>query len=203
MNLGNTIAKLRKNNNLTQAELAEKLNVSYQAISQWENANTYPDITMLPEIAKIFNVSIDELFGHSSKKESLNENLQDDTLYCLITKGNNILKSKELKEVLEENQTIKFELKGEVLNVTSHLNVTCDNVNGNVTASGNVTCDKVGQGVKASGNIICDDVGNGCYAGGHITCDNINGDVTAGGSIECDIVQGNVRAGGSIRIKNG
>ena len=50
--LGKQIAMLRKRNNMTQAELAEKLSISYQAISQWEHSNTYPDITILPEIAK-------------------------------------------------------------------------------------------------------------------------------------------------------
>ena len=59
INIQKQIAMLRKRNNMTQAELAEKLSISYQAVSQWENGNTFPDITMLPEIAKIFNVSID------------------------------------------------------------------------------------------------------------------------------------------------
>ncbi|TFJ38730.1 hypothetical protein CKN73_11045 [Carnobacterium divergens] len=52
---------LRKNNNLTQKELAEKLNVSGQAISNWERQKGYPDIANIIRISEIFNFSLDEL----------------------------------------------------------------------------------------------------------------------------------------------
>ena len=65
MNLGKTIQTLRKLKNLTQNELAEKLFVSYQAVSQWENCNTNPDISILPNIADVFGITIDELFGYT------------------------------------------------------------------------------------------------------------------------------------------
>ena len=48
---------------MTQEELAQKLNVSTQAVSKWEQKITSPDIMLLPELASIFNISIDELFG--------------------------------------------------------------------------------------------------------------------------------------------
>ena len=52
---------LRKERNLTQEELADKLNVSRQAITKWESAEGMPDIVNLNQISKLFNVSIDEL----------------------------------------------------------------------------------------------------------------------------------------------
>ena len=61
MNLGNKIKTLRKEHNLTQENLAEMLGVSYQAISRWENNITSPDISTLPILANIFNVTIDYL----------------------------------------------------------------------------------------------------------------------------------------------
>jgi len=54
---------LRKNYGLTQEQLAERLGVSYQAVSKWENEQTCPDIALVPLIAEVFRVSIDELFG--------------------------------------------------------------------------------------------------------------------------------------------
>lgn len=60
--LGDNIKKLRNEQNITQEQLAEHLNISYQAISKWENDVTIPDVQLLPIIAEYFEVSIDELF---------------------------------------------------------------------------------------------------------------------------------------------
>ena len=59
--IGASIAALRKRIGLTQAELAEKLNISHKTISKWENGQGYPDITHLPMISKLLGVSIDDL----------------------------------------------------------------------------------------------------------------------------------------------
>lgn len=61
MNLGKKIAELRKKNNLSQEELAEKVGVARQMISKWEIGDTTPDINQVKIISKIFNISIDEL----------------------------------------------------------------------------------------------------------------------------------------------
>ena len=60
---GRRIGRLRKNNNMTQMELADLMGVSYQAVSCWERGVSMPDISKLPELAKIFNVKIDDLFN--------------------------------------------------------------------------------------------------------------------------------------------
>ncbi len=60
---GETLKQLRKENALTQEALANDLGVSFQTVSKWERGETYPDITMLPEIAAYFNVTTDELLG--------------------------------------------------------------------------------------------------------------------------------------------
>lgn len=61
MNIGNNIKQLRQRLNLTQEQIAFKLGVSYQAVSKWENNVNTPDISLLPEIADLFGVSIDSL----------------------------------------------------------------------------------------------------------------------------------------------
>lgn len=61
--LGKRIARLRKEKGLTQEQLAEKVGVSAQAVSKWENDVSCPDITLLPLLADLFDVSVDELLG--------------------------------------------------------------------------------------------------------------------------------------------
>ena len=61
--LGKRISTLRKKMKLTQDQLAEKLGITPQAVSKWENDQSCPDITMLPRLAEIFGCSTDELLG--------------------------------------------------------------------------------------------------------------------------------------------
>ena len=61
--LGKRIAALRHEKGLKQDELAEKLAVSPQAVSKWENDQTCPDISLLPHLAEILGVSVDELLS--------------------------------------------------------------------------------------------------------------------------------------------
>ncbi|MBE6687314.1 MAG: helix-turn-helix transcriptional regulator [Ruminococcaceae bacterium] len=68
--IGNKIKDLRKKQNLTQEQLAEQLNVSAQAVSKWENGTNLPDITVLPELADCFGVTIDELMGYRHNEEA-------------------------------------------------------------------------------------------------------------------------------------
>ena len=79
--LGKRIMLCRKAKGLTQDQLAEKLGVTAQAVSKWENNQSCPDITMLPKLADIFGITTDELLGRQSEHvheaqvvtESMNE----------------------------------------------------------------------------------------------------------------------------------
>ena len=59
--VGKFIKELRIENNLTQADLANKYGVTYQAVSKWENGLNLPDIALLKEMSKDFNVNIEDL----------------------------------------------------------------------------------------------------------------------------------------------
>ena len=63
---GEVISKRRKELGLTQNQLAQKLNLSFQAVSKWENGSAYPDITSLPKLAAALNTTVDALLGYSS-----------------------------------------------------------------------------------------------------------------------------------------
>lgn len=70
--IGKFIKQIRLDNNLTQKELADKLGVTYQAVSKWENGKNVPDIQTLQNISKEFNTNIDEILN--GKKESIKDN---------------------------------------------------------------------------------------------------------------------------------
>ena len=72
--IGQFIKKIRQDNKLTQKELADKLGVTYQAVSKWENGKNVPDISIMKEISKMFNVDIDEILD-GEKKPKKNSNL--------------------------------------------------------------------------------------------------------------------------------
>lgn len=69
MNFGEQIKKIRSENGLTQEQLATQLNVSRQTISSWENNRNLPDLEMVVKIAKVFNLSLDQLILGGSDME--------------------------------------------------------------------------------------------------------------------------------------
>ena len=73
MNIGEKIAELRRDAGMTQEVLASRLVISPQAVSKWERGVANPDLELIPEIARLFGVSADELLGLSSPKARENE----------------------------------------------------------------------------------------------------------------------------------
>ena len=65
--VGEQIAVLRKSKGLTQSELGERIGVSFQAVSKWERGEALPDITLLPDLAKILETTIDLILLGSEK----------------------------------------------------------------------------------------------------------------------------------------
>ena len=61
--IGELIKRIRKDNNLTQKELADKLGVTYQAVSKWETGKNIPDIAVLKKISEEFNINIEDLLN--------------------------------------------------------------------------------------------------------------------------------------------
>mgnify|MGYP002857490281 CR=1 FL=1 len=61
--IGELIKKIRKDNNLTQKDLADKLGVTYQAVSKWENGKNIPDIAILKQISEYFNIDLNDLLN--------------------------------------------------------------------------------------------------------------------------------------------
>jgi transcriptional regulator with XRE-family HTH domain len=75
--IGTFLKLLRKENNLTQEQLAEQLGVSNRTVSRWENGNNMPDISLLSEIAEFYDVSIPELIYGERKSENMREEAKE------------------------------------------------------------------------------------------------------------------------------
>lgn len=73
--IGKFISKKRKDINLTQEELAEKLNVTAKSISRWENGKTMPDMSLFNEICNILNISLEELLSGEDKLKGSDETI--------------------------------------------------------------------------------------------------------------------------------
>lgn len=69
--LARNISIYRKEKGLTQEELAQMLGLSFQAVSKWENAQTMPDISLLPQLSAILEVSIDKLLGYVARDKRI------------------------------------------------------------------------------------------------------------------------------------
>lgn len=119
MNLGKNISERRKSMGMTQEELADKLGVSPQAVSKWENNLSCPDIALLPEISKLFGISIDELLGvmpANAKDETSNESTEKNEPET--TNEETVFSGKKATKIL-----IARELDGKITNVKIPLGI--------------------------------------------------------------------------------
>ena len=206
LKLYDTISFYRKKSGLTQEELAKKLGVTNQSVSKWESAQCCPDIGLLPMLADIFEISIDELFGRKNEKEihyDLCSELpwnDDNTIRVFRTLGKKILESTDengwinISFPKECNEKTRQYFKVEVMG-----NLNCDaSINGDVVCQGNIECNDINGDVKEcrgniSGNVSCGD---------NVACGkSIEGDVDCGGKVECREIKGNVECQGDIIYK--
>ena len=93
--LGEQIKKLRINKNLSQVDLAKKLNVTKQSVSNWENENIMPSIDMLVKIAELFGVTTDYLLGLSEKHTLNTEKLTELQIAHIQTIINDMLEAQK------------------------------------------------------------------------------------------------------------
>ncbi len=180
MTLGNKITHYRKSMNITQDALAQQLGVTNQAVSKWESDLCCPDVMLLPKIADIFRVSIDELFDRAPKFQTVCSHLpwpDDDTLRVVVYSGHALVGDSPACEKLT------FHYEGPALDIESRISVTCGNVEGDVDAGCNIFCGNVGGDVDAGSNVNCGDVGGDIDAGGDVKCGCVSGDIDAGGTV--------------------
>ncbi|MBR3422976.1 MAG: helix-turn-helix domain-containing protein [Clostridia bacterium] len=205
------ISQLRRQAGMTQEELAVKLGVTNQAVSKWESAQCCPDIALLPDIARLFGLTVDELLTGAPAEKPVGGDLpdvlkNDGVIRVLQFKGRELIRWDKREENGEKN-TIKLEFpesgdKAHIEiygNVESEGNVNCGNVGGDVQACGGVNCGNVGSDVQAGGDLNCGNVGDYVEADGDVACGNVDGNVNAGEDVTVDTVYGDVSAGGDVK----
>jgi len=228
MTLGNKIAQCRKNLNITQDALAQQLGVTNQAVSKWESDQCCPDVMLLPKLADIFGIAIDELFGRESqpkKEKSSFEKMFGISLEELDKKGNQQKRAEQAAgntahwpddnvlrvAVYVGNQMVcggdakpgcVYRYEGNVDAVLSCVTVSCGDVMGNVDAGLGVTCGNVMGHVDAGTSVNCGKVEGNVDAGTDATCGDVMGSVDAGCNITCGNVGGDVDAGCSVECGN-
>lgn len=82
--IGKFIACCRKENNLTQEQVAEKLSVSNKTVSRWENGKGFPDVSLLKPLSELLNVSVNELLlGEKIPEDNFRKKVEENTLRIL------------------------------------------------------------------------------------------------------------------------
>lgn len=101
--IGRRISELRRERDMTQLELADRLGISYQAVSNWERGSSMPDIAKLPELAGIFDVTVDQLLGKTNGL--LNSVMEDEVEAYMEQEQNEIVEEfVEAASVLKPSQ---------------------------------------------------------------------------------------------------
>lgn len=194
MSIGSVIAYHRKRLGMTQENLAQCLDLSNQAVSKWESGQSLPDILLLPRLADLFDISMDELFERkqpSSNSAGLPwEN--DDALRIVLFHGHSPVE----RHPMAKHCTVKFE--GEAKDVHCWLNLSCGDVSGAVTADGFVECGNVVGDMNAGSFVECGDIQGNVIAGAYVECGNVGGNLMAGSYVECGNIGGNATSGAYI-----
>lgn len=179
--LAGRIAQLRKEAGMTQEQLGNALGLTYQSVSKWENGLSCPDVQLLPQLADLFHVTLDDLFGReapqpqrTAEQEEAERTLpwpDDDTLYAVMYHGHQLL-TEDPAVLKGHREELRFVYDGPAVNVSSWFDVVCESgpVEGNVTAGGDVACGGVTGDVRSGGDVACGSVGGSVRAGGDVVC---------------------------------
>ncbi len=147
--LAENIQKYRKKSGLTQEELANKLGVTFQAVSKWENAKSAPDIMFLPKMAELFGCNIDSLFSEETGIDMPWGD--DDVIRIFQAKGRKVIKTQDDRSYIE----VVFprncnEITRQYFKVEVYGNIVCDSsINGDVICHGNINCYEINGDVSA------------------------------------------------------
>ena len=208
---GQRISQLRRENGMTQETLAQKLGISNQAVSKWESDQCCPDIMQLPQLADLFGITLDALFGRTQAEKTALCAVaslpweDDNSLRAVCFLGRRLLEAQELPHHSQALEKVQLNFQGAVEDVKSAFSVYCPGtaIGGDVKAGDGVTCGDVKGSVTAGDSVTCGNIGANAKAGDSIECaGNIGGNASAGGEIHCGKIEGAARAGGNLYTTN-
>ena len=224
MTLGNIIAQYRKKMNITQETLAKQLGVTNQAVSKWESDQCCPDVTLLPKLADIFGITLDELFGREAPKAEE----PDSPDFAEFAAGELTIQ----REVPEEEPGTEEEKSGfekifgislkDMLAKANQQKWTPprpawpdDETLRIVVYRGHVLVESVSDlekltfqyegpalNIDSRISVTCGNVEGDVDAGRDVNCQRVGGDVDAGQNVNCGEVGGDVDAGCNVTCGN-
>ena len=212
--IGQNIAALRKEAGLTQTELADRLHVSHQAVSQWERGETLPDILTLPALAEIFGQTAGRLLGMEEtppaekthpveKSVETHIPLSEDCDYTIVLEKDGV----RVQEIpLDLQKQIAILLDGNCQNLTCFFSLVVEgSVEGDAAIDGSIEGDCAIGGDATIGGSIGGDIS---IHGQSIISGNVEGDlevqadsditVTIQGDVIGDVYCGELNVGGNI-----
>lgn len=202
--LSEQIQAYRKKMGLTQEQLAERMGVTNQAVSKWETEQSYPDIQLLPELAELFGITLDQLFGREEAGPAAPVSAElpwedDENLRAVVFVGRTLADQKSMDRMADK---VELHFHGSVRDIHSEFAVVCkeSTVQGSVTAGDEVCCGDVYGSVNAGDSVSCGNVGGNVDAGDSVNCGNIGGNVNAGDCVSCRQFGGNGQADVSVHI---
>ena len=227
LKLNEIISYYRKKQGLTQEQLAQRLGLTNQSVSKWESGQCCPDISLIPLLADIFGITIDELFGKEPPKTEYPSVLpfdvdweDDNTIRVVVAQGKRILKTDEWEKPIEirfpQNcnettcQYFKLEVFGSAFcdasingDVVDHGEIKCNEINGDIReCQGSVSCQgDINGAVNAANNLSCGGAISGAVmCGDNVSCGGaINGSVNCGDNVSCgSSIMGSVTCGGNV-----
>ncbi|MDR2504852.1 MAG: helix-turn-helix domain-containing protein [Oscillospiraceae bacterium] len=206
--LKDNILALRKKSGLTQNAVADKLGVTFQAVSKWESGQSIPDISILLQLAEMYGITIDDLFGvsQSGVSQAAESNIKrtvidglpwenDDKLRIVVFSGHRLL------DETRDLSGYTFTIEGEVKNVECRCNLNCGDIEGMVRAGADINCGTISGIVKAGADIHCGDVEGSASAGCDLRCGSVGENANAGCNLDCGDIGGDAHAGCEIYCK--
>ena len=208
--IGRTISRLRREKGLTRAELADRLNVSHQAVSQWECGDTLPDILTLPALAEALSIDLAGLLGVTETAvvpvspplpPVSMENPED----ALPASEENVLDFGGAEGeyeiiVMKDGQPVDSFPD----DLTNTVKITLVNPGGNISSALSVTVENSVSGdVNAGTSVwIGGDVEGDASSGTDMTCGSVHGDASCGMTLNCADIAGNAAAGMNVNADN-
>lgn len=144
---GQRIAQLRRDSGMTQEALAQKLGITNQAVSKWESDQCCPDIMQLPQLADLFGITLDALFGRTQAEKTALCAVtslpweDDNSLRAVCFLGRKLLEAQELPHHSQALEKVQLNFQGAVEDVKSAFSVYCPGtaIGGDVKAGDGVT----------------------------------------------------------------
>ena len=159
--VGEFIKEIRKNNNLTQKEFADKYHVTYQAVSKWERGLNLPDVTLLREISRDFNIELSDILDGEVKTKK--KNIKKLIIFSVVVLFIIILTT---VIIIINNKNNSFDFKT--------ISTTCSNF----TVSGSIAYDSKKSSIYISNIDYCGGDDNVIYNNINCSLYEVNNDIT-------------------------